>query len=58
MPHFTVILGSDGPTVDLVVAVGRAWQRRLATQATSVPSPTMVRALIDTGSDLSVVHLD
>jgi hypothetical protein len=56
MPHFTVMIGSDGPEVDLVVAVGRAWHRRLAAQGISVPSPTTVRALIDTGSDLSVVH--
>jgi hypothetical protein len=56
MPHFTVMIGSDGPTIDLVVAVGRAWRRRLAAQGTSVPSPTTVRALIDTGSDLSVIH--
>jgi hypothetical protein len=56
MPHFTVMIGSDGPTVDLAVAVGRAWQQRLTAQGTSVPSPTTVRALIDTGSDLSVVH--
>ena len=56
MPHFTVMIGSDGPTIDLAVAGGRAWQRQLATQGSSVPSPTTVRALIDTGSDLSVVH--
>ena len=56
MPHFTVMIGSDGPTIDLAVAVARAWQRQLATQGTSAPSPNTVRALIDTGSDLSVVH--
>jgi predicted aspartyl protease len=56
MSHFSVMIGSDGPTIDLAVAVGRAWQRRLATQGISVPSPSTVRALIDTGSDLSVVH--
>jgi len=56
MPHFTVMIGSDGPTIDLAVAVARAWQRQLAIQGTSAPSPNTVRALIDTGSDLSVVH--
>ena len=55
MPHFTVMIGPDGPAIDLAVAVSRAWQRRLATQGSPVPSPTTVRALIDTGSDLSVV---
>ena len=42
--------------IDLAVAVSGSWQRRLAAQGTIVPSPTTVRALIDTGSDLSVVH--
>ena len=28
MPHFTVMIGSDGPTIDLAVAVARAWQRQ------------------------------
>lgn len=56
MPHFTVMIGADGPPIDLVVAVGRAWHRRRAAQGTSVPSPTTVRARIDTGSALSVVQ--
>ena len=56
MPHFTVMIGPDGSAIDLAVAVSWAWQRRLATQGSPVPSPTTVRALIDTGSDLSVVH--
>jgi hypothetical protein len=56
VPHFTVMIGSDGPTIDLAVAVGRARQRWLATRGIPVPSPTTVRALIDTGSDLSVVN--
>jgi predicted aspartyl protease len=42
--------------IELAVAVGETWQRRLAARGLSVPSPTVVRALIDTGSDLSVVH--
>ncbi|MFI5454375.1 MAG: aspartyl protease family protein [Isosphaerales bacterium] len=56
MPHFTVMIGADRPVIDLGVAVGRSWQRRLATQGAVVPPATTVRALIDTGSDLSVVH--
>jgi hypothetical protein len=56
MPHFSAKIGSDGPVIDLAVAVGETWQRRLAARGLSVPSPTVVRALIDTGSDLSVVH--
>ena len=56
MPHITVMIGADGPVIDLGVAVGRSWQRRLAAQGIVVPSATTVQALIDPGSDLSVVH--
>ena len=52
MPHITVMIGADGPVIDLGVAVGRSWQGRLAAQGIVVPSATSVRALIDTGSDL------
>jgi hypothetical protein len=55
MPHFTVMIGSDGPVIDLTVSVGLTWQQ-FAAHGTPVPSPTTVRALIDTGADLSVVH--
>lgn len=55
MPHFNVIIGSDGPVFDLGVAVSRSW-RQVAVHGVAVPPPITVRALIDTGSDLSVVH--
>ncbi len=56
MPHITVKIDADGPVVDLGIAVGRLWQSRLAARGVVVPPATTVRALIDTGSDLSVVH--
>jgi hypothetical protein len=56
MPHFTAMIASDGPTIDLAVAIGRARQHRLGARGNPVPSPATVRALIDTGSDLPVVH--
>jgi hypothetical protein len=56
MPHVPAVIGSDGPTIDLAVTVGGAWQRRLSARGATVPPPTTVRALIDTGSDLTVVH--
>jgi hypothetical protein len=56
MPHLTVTIGSDGPAIDLAVTADRAWQRRLVSQGSPVPSPITVRALIDVGSDLTVVH--
>ncbi len=30
MPHFTLMIASDGPTLDLAVAVNRTLHRRLA----------------------------
>jgi hypothetical protein len=57
MAHLTVMFGSDGPAIDLTVAVSGSWQRQLSAQGAVVPSsPLTVRALIDTGSDLTVVH--
>jgi Aspartyl protease len=56
MAHLTVMFGSDGPAIDLAVAVGGSWQRQLSAQGAVVPSPLTVRALIDTGADISVVH--
>jgi hypothetical protein len=56
MPQFTVLICTDGPVIDVAVAVGWSWRRRLVVQGVVVPSPMTVRALIDTGSDLSVVH--
>jgi predicted aspartyl protease len=56
MPHFTLVVGSDGPVIDLAVAVSWSWQRRLLARDVVVPSPMTVRALVDTGSDRSAVH--
>jgi hypothetical protein len=53
MPHYTVVIGSDGPVIDLTVAVSTSWHRRLTSQGVVVPSPMTVRALIDTGSDMN-----
>jgi hypothetical protein len=50
------MIGSDGAVIDLAVAVGPTWQQQIAAQRTPAPSPITVRALIDTGADLSVVH--
>jgi hypothetical protein len=56
MPHFNIKISSDGPVIDLAVAIGRTWAERLAARAVPIPSPRVVRALIDTGADLSAVH--
>jgi hypothetical protein len=56
MPHLTATIGSDGPVLDLVIGVGQIRLRWLRSRATPAPPPVTARALIDTGSDLSVVH--
>ena len=28
MPHFSAMIGSDGPVIELTVAVGETWQWR------------------------------
>ena len=56
MLHFSVMIGTDGPVIDLAVALDEPWRVRLLAQGSIVPSPMTVRALIDTGSDLSVIH--
>ena len=56
MPHISVRIGSDGAVIDVCVAIGRPWQQQLARLGTPVPQPMTIRALIDTGSDLSAVH--
>jgi hypothetical protein len=56
MPHFTVTIGSDGPVIDVAVTIGRSWQSELTKMGAPVPPPLTLRALIDTGADLSVIH--
>ncbi len=55
MPHFTVIIGSDGPVIDLAIAGGPTW-KQLAAPGALASAPLIVRALIDPGADLSAVH--
>jgi Aspartyl protease len=54
MPHINARIGSDGAVIELAVAVGRPWQQRLSTLG--APAPPPMRALIDTGADLSAIH--
>src|SRR5262245_18810949 len=56
MPHINARIGTDGAVIELAVAVGRPWQQQLARLGTPVPQPMAIRALIDTGSDLSAIH--
>ena len=55
MPHFTVTIGSEGPVIELAVAVAMIRKREAAPSAPTL-SPITVRALIDPGADLSAIH--
>jgi hypothetical protein len=56
MPHLRIPIGPDGPVLDLGVWIGRTEALALVAQGRGVPPPLTVRALIDTGSDISAIH--
>jgi hypothetical protein len=56
MPIFRVAIGADGPVIDLGVKIGRAMVHTMVAQGQAPPQPLTVRALIDTGSDVSAVE--
>jgi hypothetical protein len=55
MPHFTAKISPQGPLVDAAVMVGDARQQALQAAGQDVPTPQMIRALIDTGAGISGV---
>jgi predicted aspartyl protease len=55
MPHFTIPLSPQGPIVDAGIMVGDARQAALEAAKQDVPTPQMIRALIDTGAGISAV---
>jgi hypothetical protein len=56
MPHFRVPIGGDGPVIDLGVWIDRAEAHAMIARGMPVPPAQTVRALIDTGADISAVH--
>jgi len=56
MPHFTVTISSEGPAIDLAVAARLTGRQRREGPGGQAPPLITVRALIDTGADLSAVH--
>jgi hypothetical protein len=55
MPQLTFPLGPDGLIVDALVGIDGDATSDLVAAGQPVPSPRQVRALIDTGSDVTVV---
>ena len=56
MPYLRAPIGGDGPVIDLRVWVDRAEAHAMIAQGMVIPPAQTVRALIDTGADLSAVH--
>jgi|SRR6516165_8121041 hypothetical protein len=56
MPHLRVPIGGDGPVIDLGVWIDRPGAHAMIAQGAAVPAAQTVRALIDTGADISAVH--
>lgn len=55
MPHFTLQISPQGAVVDAAIMVSTARQQALTDAGLTVPSPQIVRALIDTGASISGV---
>ena len=56
MPHFTLDVDAAGPVVNAQINVSEGRRAALEAQGTTVPSPRVVRALIDTGASFSSVE--
>jgi hypothetical protein len=56
MPHLRVPIGGDGPVIDLGVWIDRAEAHAMSAQGATIPPAQTIRALIDTGADISAVH--
>ncbi|HEX9987157.1 MAG TPA: aspartyl protease family protein [Chloroflexia bacterium] len=59
MPHFTKPspnLRTDGPVIEIRLAVASKYEQTLIQNHQAVPEPVSVRALIDTGSPITVIR--
>jgi hypothetical protein len=56
MPLIRVPIGADGPVIDLGIWIGRAAAHGLIAAGGVVRQPQAIRALIDTGANMSGIH--
>jgi len=56
MPKIHLTIGRDGPVMDLSVWMGRPIAHAMVAAGRPLPPTQTVRALIDTGSDLTAIH--
>lgn len=55
MPHLTIPTSPDGPIVDAVFGITGKGTAALQAARQPIPAPVAVRALVDTGTDVSCV---
>jgi predicted aspartyl protease len=56
MPLIRVLIGVDGPVIDLGIWMARAMAHAFIARGLVVPPPQTIRALIDTGADRTAIH--
>ncbi len=56
MPKLRIPLASEGPIVGLSVWVDRLTAHAMVAKGLSLPAARTIRALIDTGSDITAIH--
>ena len=56
MPKIQVPIANDGPILELSVWTSRAIAHAMVAGGRPVPAARTMRALLDTGSDLTVIH--
>jgi hypothetical protein len=55
MPHFTFPTDAQGMTLDVLVGLKQSQVRALRSAGRPIPAPIRLRAIIDTGADVSAV---
>jgi hypothetical protein len=55
MPHLTFVTAIDGPAIDVLIGLSAPKMRSLQNAGQPIPPPSQVRALLDTGTDVSAV---
>lgn len=55
MPHFTLQFQAGGPQLNLFVGVSQPREQALRQANITIPQPTLVRGLVDTGASITAV---
>ena len=55
MPHLNIQIGPLGPVMDVVASVSQPRSQALVVAGQSVPTPIVIRALVDTGASCTCI---